>query len=182
MLFRSSYSIIDLIIVGHFSSLDIAIVGVGDNVFFTIFIGFSAILLILPPLYAQKYSDGGFENVKNLTAQGFWLAIILSIIVCFILLNAEPLINISHLDEQSFFKVNEYLTILIIGVPALLIYKIIFAYASGIYKPKIIMFTNFIGLAIKGVLTYLFVLGFYSIPAMGVNRSEEHTSELQSLV
>lgn len=165
----TSYSIIDLIIVGHFSSLDIAIVGVGDNVFFTIFIGFSAILLILPPLYAQKYSDGGFENVKNLTAQGFWLAIILSIIVCFILLNAEPLINISHLDEQSFFKVNEYLTILIIGVPALLIYKIIFAYASGIYKPKIIMFTNFIGLAIKGVLTYLFVLEFYSIPAMGVN-------------
>lgn len=31
------------------------------------------------------------------------------------------------------------------------------------------MFTNFIGLAIKGVLTYLFVLEFYSIPAMGVN-------------
>lgn len=165
----TSYSIIDLMIIGHFSSLDIAIVGVGDNVFFTIYIGFSAILLILSPLYAQKYSDGGLENIKNLTEQGFWLAVILSIIVCIILLNAEPLVNISHLDKQSLFKVNEYLSILIIGVPALLIYRVIFAYASGIYKPKIIMFTNFIGLAIKSMVTYFFVFGFYSIPAMGAN-------------
>ena len=165
----TSYSIIDLIIIGHFSSLDIAIVGVGDNVFFTIYIGFSAILLILSPLYAQKYSDGGLDNLKNLTAQGFWLAIILSIIVCVILLNAEPLINISHLDKSSLFKVNEYLSILIIGVPALLMYRVIFAYASGIYKPKIIMFTNFVGLAIKSLVTLFLVFGFYSIPAMGTN-------------
>lgn len=165
----TSYSIIDLIIIGHFSSLDIAIVGVGDNVFFTIYIGFSAILLILSPLYAQKYSDGGLDNLKNLTARGFWLAIILSIIVCVILLNAEPLINISHLDKSSLFKVNEYLSILIIGVPALLMYRVIFAYASGIYKPKIIMFTNFVGLAIKSLVTLFLVFGFYSIPAMGTN-------------
>src|SRR3546814_6488755 len=80
------------------------------------------------------------------------------------------------------------------ALPATLVFRTIYALGTAVSRPKTVMIINLGSVASKFLFNWIFMFGKLGIPAMGAAgaglstaldgwlRSEEHTSELQSLM
>ena len=161
------YGIVDTILCGRLSESELAIVGISSNVFGTVFIGFSTILIILLPILSQHHGAGDRDGFAKSTIQGGWLALLLSLPIVLLLLHPGPILSISGLDSARGNSIVSYLAIVSTSVPALLLFRVYFAYSASTLRPKNVMRLNFVGLLLKAPLSYFLVYGIGEFPGFG---------------
>ena len=82
--------VIDTIMAGRLSAVDLSAVGVGASIYIAVFVSAMGVLLALTPTVAQLYGAGRYLEIGEEVRQSAWLALFLGGIVIVVLRHPEP--------------------------------------------------------------------------------------------
>jgi MATE family multidrug resistance protein len=159
--------VIDTLMAGRLSSIDLAAVGIGASIYAIVFVTAMGVLLALTPVVAHHYGAGRFAEIGADVRQCAWLALVLSVIAFAVLKHPDPLLSFSRLTPEVEVKVRAYLDGVAWAVPGVLFFRVFFGFTAGIGRPRPVMAFNLMGLALKVPLNWVFMYGHFGFPAMG---------------
>lgn len=144
--------VVDTALLGHVSAADLAAVAIGGGIHVSIVFGLVGILQAVAPVVAHLHGAQRDREVAGVLQQGFWLALLLCIPGCLLLLWPDWLIRGAGMDELVEAKVRAYLALLAWGLPAALFYRTFYAFCNALGAPRVLML---IGVGSLGVHTLL---------------------------
>jgi MATE family multidrug resistance protein len=159
--------VIDTLMAGRLSSIDLAAVGIGASIYAIVFVTAMGVLLALTPVVAHHYGARRFAEIGADVRQCAWLALALSVIAFAALKHPDPLLQFSRLTPEVEMKVRAYLDGVAWAVPGLLFFRVFFGFTAGIGRPRPVMAFNLLGLALKAPLNWVFMYGHFGFPALG---------------
>lgn len=159
--------VIDTIMAGRYSTVDLAGVGVGAAIYFSIFIAMMGVLLALTPIASQLYGADRYAEIGEEVRQSAWLAVALGA-ACFALLRyPDPFMALTRLPPEVEERARGYLWAASWGVPAALLFRVFYGFSTAVSRPRVVMALNLIGLAIKVPLNMVFMYGQLGAPELG---------------
>lgn len=159
--------VIDTLMAGHLSSVDLAAVGIGASIYAAVFVTAMGVLLALTPVVSHHYGAGRYAEIGADVRQCAWLALALSLLAFAVLKNPDPLLAFSRLTPEVEQKVRAYLDGVAWAVPGALLFRVFFGFTTGIGRPRPVMAFNLLGLLLKVPLNWVFMYGHFGFPAMG---------------
>ena len=159
--------VIDTLMAGRLSSVDLAAVGIGASIYAIVFVTAMGVLLALTPVVAHHYGARRFEEIGTDVRQCAWLALLLSVIAFALLKHPDVLLRFSRLTPEVDLKVRAYLDGVAWAVPGVMFFRVFFGFTTGIGRPRPVMTFNLLGLALKAPLNWVFMYGHFGFPAMG---------------
>ena len=162
-----AYAVIDTMMAGRFATDDLAAVGIGASIYFSVFVALMGVLLAVSPTVAQLLGAGRYGEIGEQVRQAMWLTLALAIISILLFRYPEPLLVISRAPPVVADKVRAYLAIAAWGAPAGLAFRLFASYTTAVSLPRVMMALNLLGLALKVPLTWVFTFGHLGAPAMG---------------
>jgi MATE family multidrug resistance protein len=159
--------VIDTVMAGRYSTVDLAAVGIGAAIYATVFITLMGVLLALTPIAAQLYGAGKHAEIGEEVRQSAWLALFLSLIAIALLRYPEPFLALSQLAPEVDIRVRGYLDALTWSVPAALLFRLFYSFSTAVSRPRVVMALNLVGLALKVPLNWVFMYGHFGAPEMG---------------
>ncbi len=160
-------SVIDTLMAGRLSALDLAAVGIGASIYATVFVTAMGVLLALTPVVSHHYGAGRYTEIGADVRQCAWLAVLLSIATFTLLKNPDPLLAISRLTPDVEVRVRAYLDGVAWAAPGVLFFRVFFGFTTGIGRPRPVMAFNLLGLSLKVPLNAIFMYGHFGLPALG---------------
>jgi MATE family, multidrug efflux pump len=160
-------AVIDTVMAGRLSAVDLAAVGIAASIQVTVLMSVMGVLLALPPLIAHLYGSGQRAAIGREIHQSVWVCLVLAPIAILLLRFPGPLIAISELQPALEAKVRAYLDASAWGVPALFAFRLFFGLSMGIGRPRPVMVFNLLALVLKLPLNALFMYGLLGVPALG---------------
>jgi len=162
-----AYAVIDTMMAGRFATEDLAAVGIGTAVYFSVFVALMGVLLAVTPIVAQLLGAGRHDEIGEQVRQSMWLTLALAVLSVIVFENPEPLLRITEAPPGVAAKVRTYLSIAAWGAPAGLAFRLFASYTTAVSLPRIMMALNLLGLALKVPLNGVLVFGHLGAPAMG---------------
>ena len=159
--------VIDTVMAGHLSALDLAAVGIGASIYATIFVTGMGILLALTPVVSHHYGAGRHTEIGADVRQCLWLALALSIGAFWLMLNPDIFLALAKPAPEVAERVRAYLDVASFALPALFAFRVFFGFTTGIGRPRPVMLFNLLGVVIKLGLNFVFMYGLWGFPAMG---------------
>lgn len=162
-----AYAVIDTIMTGRAGTDDLAAVGIGASIYFSVFVALMGVLLAVSPTVAHLVGAGRHGEIGEQVRQAGWLALGLAVVSILLFRFPEPFLAMSEPPPAVAAKVRRYLDIAAWGVPAGLAFRLFASYTTAVSRPRIMMTLNLVGLALKVPLNYVFIFGHAGAPAMG---------------
>ena len=161
--------VIDTVMAGRLSAIDMAAIGVGVSIYITVYIGLMGTLLGLSPIVAQHYGAGRHGEIGASFQQALWLTVALSLLGCLALAWTDPWLALAAPPPEVAELVRGYLWAVAAGLPPALLFRAFYALNTAISRPQVVMYINLVGVALKIPLNALFMYGWedVGIPAMG---------------
>jgi MATE family multidrug resistance protein len=162
-----AFAVVDTVLSGHASSVDLATLGLGLSVYSTIFVGLMGATNALNPIAAQHYGGGRFGAIGATYVQGLWMALFLSALGMVPLLFARLWLPVLHAPPEVETQVAAYLRILALALPGALMFRTIYAVNTAVSRPHVVMTLQLTGLILKICLSSLLILGGLGLPRYG---------------
>jgi multidrug resistance protein, MATE family len=162
-----AFGVIDTAMVGRYSALDLAALGLGSSIYVSVFIGLTGILSALQPIAGQLYGARRFQEIGEEVRQAMWLAVMLAVPGFLLLHFPELLLRAAHTPAELHDRTVDYLRILAFGLPASLMFRIYNALTNAAGKPRLAMILQLGALALKIPLNIWFIFGGLGVPALG---------------
>jgi MATE family multidrug resistance protein len=159
--------VLDTIMAGRYSAVDLAAVGIGASVYFSVFIGLLGVVQALSPIAAQLYGAKHYERIGEETRQTAWLGLGLAVVGVVLLAFPDPFLRLSSAPPEVEVRTRAYLQGIAWALPAMLLFRVFFALTTAVSRPRAVMLINLVYLAIKAPLNYVFIYGVAGMPAMG---------------
>ena len=154
-----AFSTIDTVMVARHSALDLAALAVGGAAYITVFIGLMGVVLAISPITGQLYGAGRLHDAGQQLQQAIWLATLLSLLGCTLLLLPQPFLAISRASPEVAAKVRAYLAALAVALPPALLFTAFRGFNTAVSRPKIVMVLQLGALLLKVPLNALLVFG-----------------------
>lgn len=151
--------VIDTVMAGRLSALDLAAVGIAASIYITVFVSCMGVLLAVTPTVAHLYGAGRRQEIGEELRQAAWLALLLACAGMLALQHPEPFLALSRLAPEVEVKVQAYLSVITWSMVPALAFRIFYGFMSGIGRPRAVMAFNLLGLAAKVPLNALFMIG-----------------------
>ncbi len=159
--------VLDTVMAGHYSAVDLAAVGIGASVYFSVFIGLLGVVQALSPIAAQLYGAKQNERIGEETRQTAWLSLGLALLGVLVLAFPEPYLRLFGTPPEVESRTRAYLYGIAWALPAMLLFRVFFALTTAVSRPRAVMTINLVYLAIKAPLNALLIYGFLGAPEMG---------------
>ena len=75
-----AYAVIDTMMAGRFATEDLAAVGIGASIYFSVFVALMGVLLAVSPTVAQLLGAGRYAEIGEQVRQGMWLTVALAML------------------------------------------------------------------------------------------------------
>jgi MATE family multidrug resistance protein len=160
-------SVIDTIMAGRYGTLDLAAVGIGSSIYFSVFVALMGVLLALTPIVAHMYGAGRHAEIGEELRQSAWLAAALALVSVALFAYPDPFLTVAQLEPALEAKVRAYLHALAWSVPASLLFRVFYSFSTAISRPRTVMALTLIGLALKVPLNWVFMYGNLDAPELG---------------
>ena len=161
------YGVVDTVLTGHASALDLAAMGLGASVYSTVFVSLLGALNALNPIIAQHHGARRDLAIGASYVQGLWLASLLGIGGGVLLAFPEPWLGWIQAPPAVEALVTSYLRAVSLALPASLMFRAIAALNVAVARPQIVMRLQVAGLALKVLLSYLLIFGALGLPRLG---------------
>ncbi|KES11013.1 Na+-driven multidrug efflux pump [Snodgrassella alvi SCGC AB-598-O02] len=160
--------VVDTVMAGHASANDLAGVALGSNVFTTLYITLLGVMAALQPIVAQSYGAGKTTEIGEQGRQGLWFGLFLGISGMLLLwVVISPLQKQFDMGSYVNKTFGQFVFFISLGMPAAMIHRAFYAFASSLNRPKTIMVVSLIALLLNIPLNYVFVYGKFGLPALG---------------
>jgi MATE family multidrug resistance protein len=162
-----AFGVIDTAMVGRYSALDLAALGLGSSIYISVYIGLTGILTALQPIAAQLYGARREAEIGEEVRQALWLGIALVVIGFVILYFPGPLLDLAHAPDALRERTSSYLRLLSYGLPASLAFRVYNSLANALGRPRLVMILQVGALALKVPLNQWLIFGGFGVPALG---------------
>jgi MATE family multidrug resistance protein len=162
-----AFGVLDTAMTARYSADDLAALAMASAIFISVYVGLTGVISALAPIAGQLFGAKRFDEIGEEVRQATWLALGLTVLGSFILLNADHLLAISQVNFDIEGKARLYLSILAIGLPASMAMRVLMALHNAVSRPTVITVVQIIGLCLKLPLNLLFIYGGFGIEAMG---------------
>ncbi len=159
--------VLDTIMSGRYSAVDLAAVGIGASVYFSVFIGLLGVVQALSPIAAQLYGGKQYDRIGEETRQTVWIAAGLAVIGVLLLAFPEPFLRLAGAPPEVEAKTRAYLHGVAWALPAMLLFRVFFALTTAVSRPRAVMAINLVYFAVKVPLNALFIYGALGVPELG---------------
>lgn len=160
--------VVDTVMAGHASANDLAGVALGSNVFTTLYITLLGVITALQPILAQLYGAGKTTEIGEQGRQGLWFGLFLGVLgmllLWWVIAPLQKIFNMGEYVDKTFGQFVFYISL---GMPAAMIHRAFYAFASSLNRPKPIMVVSLIALLLNIPLNYVFVYGKFGLPELG---------------
>lgn len=164
---QAALGVVDAIMAGQVSALDLAAVAVGSGIWLPLFLLATGILIATTPLIGEAVGQHKQHDIPHITQQSLWTAAVIGIIG-FIIVNLAPnVLSIMGVPENIQPIASQYLFGVSFGFPALAIYAVLRSYCEALGRPEPVTVISIIGLIADIPLNYIFIYGLYGMPEMG---------------
>ena len=153
-----AFSTVDTVLLGRHSAADLAALSVGASAYITVFIGLMGVVLALSPIVGQLFGARQMVQAGRQLHQAVWLALVLAVLGCAVLLFPAPFIRLARLSGEQETLVRSYLSVLALSLPASLLFSAYRGFNNAVSRPKAVMALQVGGLALKIPLSALLIL------------------------
>lgn len=160
--------VIDTVLLGHYSTEDLAAAAVGSGIYVAVLFALTGILQAVSPTVSHLKGAGKDGEIAGALQQCFWLAVILAVPGVLFLHHPGALLQLSEIEPGVEAKVRAYLGMLAWGIPASLFYRTFYAFCNALGQPRPLMLISLGGTLLHGILAWLLVTGGIGLPALGV--------------
>ena len=162
-----AFAVVDTVLTGHASSVDLATMGLGLSVYSTVFVALMGATAALNPIVAQHFGGARLAAIGATYTQGLWMALFMSLVGMLPLLFGSFWLPWLHAPTEVEAQVARYLRVLALALPGALMFRAIYAVNTAVSRPHVVMALQLTGLALKVCLSYLLILGGLGLPRMG---------------
>ena len=152
-------SVVDTVMAGRLSAVDLAAVSLGASVYVSVYIGLMGVLLALAPMVARHWGAGRMDQIAGDVRQGVWLALGLSLIGCPLIAARELWFSFAAPPPAVAEAAGDYLLAIAAALPAALLFRVFYALQNGLGQPRVIMVILLGSLVLKIALNGLFLWG-----------------------
>ncbi len=164
---QTAMGVVDTIMAGRVSAVDLAAVAVGSSIFFPLFLFMVGTLSAVTPLVAQGHGRGDNLAVGNAIRQGMVAGLGLGLIMLFLLHQLTPIMAWMGVSAEVMPLTGQYLSAVSWGLPAAGAFLALRNGGDGLSKPRLSMFAGFFGLLVNICANYILIYGKLGFPAMG---------------
>ena len=159
--------VVDNVMAGRFSAVDLAGVALGGAFMWPAMIMMMGFLQAVTPTIAQMHGSGRQQEIGEVVRQALWMALIASVLIVVLLMNSRVFYEWMGVDAAAIEISVAYLQAAAWGIPGLMGYFVLryFAEALGFTRPA--MFIALFALALKIPLNYIFMYGMFGLPERG---------------
>ncbi len=162
-----AFGVLDTAMTARYSADDLAALAMASAIFISIYVGLTGVISALTPIAGQLFGAKRFDEIGEEVRQATWLAVGLTVLGCFVLMNADYLLAISRIKPEIEDKARLYLNILALGLPASMGMRVLMALHNAVSRPAVITVVQLVGLGLKLPLNLLFIYGGLGIEGMG---------------
>ena len=162
-----SFAVVDTVLTGHASAVDLATLGLGLSVYSTVFVGLMGAVGALNPIIAQHFGAGRHTAIGASYGQGLWMALMLSGGGVLLLAFPDIWLPWLHPPPEVASLVARYLRVLSLALPAALMFRAIYSLNTAVSRPHVVMAMQLGGLVLKVLLSYVLIFGALGLPRLG---------------
>ncbi len=166
-LIQTCMSLIDTLVAGRAGEIDLAGVAMGTAICWPILIALGHIVAIVAPMIARLRGERKEQRIGHLLNNAKWLALGLMLIAAAALYGASHVFASIAKDAQSAVIAQNYVFFMILGVPAVMMMRVIQGNFEGYAQTRPAMAVAICGMMLNYPLNLLFVFGWGPIPALG---------------
>ncbi len=159
--------VVDTVMAGHYSAVDLAAIAIGYNIWLPIFLFTLGIMLAATTIIAQDYGARRFQKIRDALPQSLWLAVFLGLLAGPLCYNTQPLLQLLNLDPVTHGKSLDYLQATAFGLPAAVIFQALRCHTQGIGIMRPFAIASVLGFFANIPLNYAFIYGRWGVPEMG---------------
>lgn len=163
-----AFGVLDTTMVGHASAADLQAMALSVSIYITVFIGLMGVVHALIPIIGQYFGARQLTQVGHAWGQGVWLSLGLASLGSVALFFPDLWLFFSGTIEPEVQNgVTWYLRMLIIALPASLLFRTIYCLGTAVSRPKIVMTINLVSVGFKAFFNWMFIFGKLGAPALG---------------
>jgi MATE family multidrug resistance protein len=158
----------DNIMVGNLGKAQLAAVSLGNTLVFiamSVGIGFS---FAITPLVAQADGESRPDKVKSALSNGLLLCTLIGVILCVLLIVAEPVLYMMDQPSKVVDLAIPYMRWVSFSIIPLMIFQAFKQFSDGLSRTEIPMYTAIIANVINVFVNYLFIYGKFGFPELQV--------------
>ncbi|CAB3798627.1 MATE family efflux transporter [Pararobbsia alpina] len=162
-----AFGVLDTAMVGRYSALDLASLGLGASIYISVYVTLTGILVALMPIAGHLYGAKRIGEIGNEVRQALWLSVGLSVIGVIVLGFPAPLLALADAPPELAARTTAYLQILAVGIPAGLVFRVFNSLSTAISRPRMVMALQIFDLVLKVPLNAWFIFGGFGLAAHG---------------
>jgi MATE family multidrug resistance protein len=157
----------DVIMAGHYSSVDLAGVMLATSVMWPVTMLLMGVVQAVTPAIAQLNGANKYSEIGEVLRQGLWMAMLGGLIASLVLINIAPFYRFVGVDPNAAAVSIPYLEMTAFGVPALMCFYCLrfLADGTGYTRPALIIAVS--ALLCKIPLNYILIHGHLGLPELG---------------
>ena len=159
--------VVDTIMAGRYSAMDLAAIAIGYNIWLPIYLLFTGVMLGATTIIAQDFGAGRFQRIRDSLPQSLWLALAQGLIGGPLCYSAGPLLNLLNLDAATYAKSLAYLQATAFGLPAAAIFQALRCHTQGVGIMRPLAVASVLGFLANIPLNYVFIYGKWGFPELG---------------
>jgi MATE family multidrug resistance protein len=164
---QMSMGVMDAVMAGRYSSIDLAGVALGGSVLWPVMMLFMGLIQAVTPTVSQLNGAGRQSQVGEVIRQGLWMAIGGGLVASAILNNIGGVYLWMDVDPRAVAISVPYLTMTSLGLPALMCFFCLRFLADGMGYTRPALYIAVIALLIKLPLNYVLIYGKFGLPELG---------------
>ncbi|HDY83876.1 MAG TPA: MATE family efflux transporter, partial [Halieaceae bacterium] len=159
--------VVDTIMAGRYSAMDLAAIAIGYNIWLPIYLFFIGVMLGATAIIAQDFGAGRIQHIRDSLPQALWLALALGLIAGPLCYFAGPLLTLLDLDAATHAKSLAYLQATAFGMPAAAVFQALRCHTQGIGIMRPFAVASVLGFIANVPLNYAFIYGKWGFPELG---------------
>lgn len=159
--------VIDTIMAGRYSAVDMAAVALGFSITIPIMSFIQGIALAIPPIVSRMQGAKDNHAVAKASQQAGYLLFCISLIPLGLSAVAAQIVGVFPMEQTLAVITTDYVVYVLWGMPAFALYQWLRNYCEGLGYTKPSMIIVVIGLLFNIVGNYIFVYGKLGIPEFG---------------
>ena len=168
MLGHTLVAFVDNVMVGQLGTAELAAVSLANSFMFiamSLGIGFST---AITPLVAKADGEGNFEYGKSTFKYGFFLCVILSLLLFLGVFLSKPILYVMQQPQEVVELAIPYLNLVAASLIPLIVFQSFKQFSDGMSMTKYPMIATLIANIINVVLNYIFIFGKFGFPELGI--------------
>ncbi|WP_404418646.1 MATE family efflux transporter [Marinospirillum sp.] len=164
---QTGMGVVDTLMAGRLSAVDLAAVAVGTSVFAPIMLLIFGTLLGTTPLVAQAAGARQTSTLAGTVHQATWVSLVMILFGGLVMTNSQWVFDFMGITPEVSALASGYLRALAWGLPALAFFQVLRCLCEGLNHTRPVLWISLLGLLINIPANYVLIYGKLGLPQLG---------------